>query len=310
MRLPTRSELKTIRERLQVKKPWDAIIIFVLNILISVPLFIILHQNLVDPEWPLHIDRVLIFITMVAAIQLVLNYLRKILLVCLALYVLALLYGSVFGNYGFGSVYEDYEAMVYTMAYDPNPQDVIISKLLPFPNKSKIIDAVDYNNPHVRNYAVGAATKYFRDVKGFHKQRQMIQCFSVFKDIRNRWTYVNDPHNAEYIASADESLLHFAGDCDDHAILMAACIRAVGGIPRIIHTGGHLYPEMLVGTKAELEIANFLIKDYLFSDESRGREVHYHEDEYGQIWLNLDYTATYPGGPFMSEEILGQLTFN
>lgn len=310
MRLPTRSELKTIRERLQVKKPWDSIIIFVLNILISIPLFIILHQNLVDPEWPLHIDRVLIFITMVAAIQLVLHYLKKVLLACLALYLIALLYGSVFGNYGFGSVYEDYEAMVYTMAYDPNPQDVIISKLLPFPNKSKIIDAVDYNNPEVRNYAVGAATKYFRDVKGFQKQRQMIQCFSVFKDIRNQWTYVNDPHNAEYIASADESLQHFAGDCDDHAILMAACIRAVGGTPRIIHTGGHLYPEMLVGTKANLEIANFLIKDHLFADESRGREVHYHEDEYGQIWLNLDYTATYPGGPFMSEEILGALTFN
>jgi hypothetical protein len=24
----------------------------------------------------------------------------------------------------------------------------------------------------------------------------------------------------------------------------------------------------------------------------------------GQVWLNLDYTAKYPGGPFMSEEIL------
>lgn len=310
MKLPTRSQISAFRKKLQVKKPWDSIIIFVLNILIAVPLFIILHQNLIDPEWPLHIDRVLIFITMVAAIQLVLHYLKKILLVCLAIYILVLLFGSVFGNYGFRSVYEDYEAMVYTMAYDPNPQGVIISRLLPFPNKGKIIDAVDYNNPRVRNYAVGAATKYFRDVKGFHNQRLMIQCFSVFKDIRDRWIYVNDPRNAEYIASADESLQHFAGDCDDHAILMAACIRAVGGTPRIIHTGGHLYPEMLVGTKADLEIANLLIKQHLFPDESRGREVHYHIDEYGQVWLNLDYTATYPGGPFMSEEILGQLTFN
>jgi hypothetical protein len=30
--------------------------------------------------------------------------------------------------------------------------------------------------------------------------------------------------------------------------------------------------------------------------------------ERGQVWLNLDYTAKYPGGPFMSEEILGALT--
>jgi hypothetical protein len=310
MKFPTRAQIKVLRARLQVKKPWDSVIIFVLNILVTVPAFMLLHHSLVDPEWPLHIDRVLIFITMVAAVQLVLHYLKKILMVCIALYILVLLFGSVFGNYGFRAVYEDYEAMVYSMAYDPNPQNVIISKLLPFPNKGKIIDAVDYNNPSVRNYAVGAATEYFRDVKGFHKQRLMIQCFSVFKDIRNRWIYVNDPHNAEYIASADESLLHFAGDCDDHAILMAACIRAVGGTPRIIHTGGHLYPEMLVGTKADLEVANLLIKQHLFPEESRGREVHYHIDEYGQVWLNLDYTATYPGGPFMSEEILGQLTFN
>lgn len=310
MALPNKLKIKKIIERFTIKKPWDSIIIFVLNILIIIPVFIILHQNLIDPDWPLHIDRVILFVSMTAVIQIILQYLKKILFAVVFVYLLVLLYGSVFGRYGFMSVYRDYEAMVYGMAYDPNPQDIIISRLLPFPNKGKIIDAVDYNNPKVRNYAVGAATKYFKNVKGFSNQRLMIQCFSVFKDIRNRWTYVNDPRNAEYIASADESLQHFAGDCDDHAILMAACIRAVGGTPRIIHTGGHLYPEMLVGKKADLEQANYLIKQFLFPDESRGREVHYHEDEYGQVWLNLDYTATYPGGPFMSEEILGQLTFN
>ncbi|TRW24387.1 transglutaminase [Flavobacterium zepuense] len=307
---PDIPKIKAFIKKLQVKKPWDSIIIFVLNVLIAIPLFIIIHQNIVDPEWPLHIDRILIFITMVVAIQLILRLLKHFLIFCIAVYILVLLFGSVFGNYGFNSVYEDYEAMVYTMAYDPNPQDLIISKLLPFPNKSKIIDAVDYTNPRVRNYAVGAATKYFKDVKGYHEHRLMIQCFSVFKDIRNKWNYVNDPRNAEYIASGSESILHFSGDCDDHAILMAACIRAVGGTPRIIHTGGHLYPEMLVGTKADLELANYLIKEELFTEESRGKEVHYHEDEYGQIWLNLDYTARFPGGPFMSEEILGALTFN
>ena len=30
------------------------------------------------------------------------------------------------------------------MKEDPNPQDLIISKLLPFPNKSKIITAVEF----------------------------------------------------------------------------------------------------------------------------------------------------------------------
>jgi hypothetical protein len=302
--------LKNLKTKLQIKKPWDSIIIFVLNILIAIPLCIIVHQNLIDPEWPFHLDRILIFIVIIVAIQLVLRLLKTVLIICIFFYLIALLYGSVFGNYGFNAVYEDYRSMVYTMADDANPQDIIISKLLPFPNKSKIIAAVDYDNPLVRNFALMATTKYFRDIKGYHKQRLMIQCFAVFKEIKNRWNYVNDPKGREYIAAASESLQHFSGDCDDHAILMAAAIRAVGGTPRIIHTGGHLYPEMLVGTKADLETANYLIKEVLFVQESRGKEVHYHIDERGQVWLNLDYTATYPGGPFMSEEILGALTFN
>jgi hypothetical protein len=91
---------------------------------------------------------------------------------------------------------------------------------------------------------------------------------------------------------------------------MAACIRAIGGTPRLIHTNGHIYPEMLIGKKADLEIANYLIKELLFIQESRGKEIHYHVDERGQIWLNLDYTALYPGGPFMPGEILGALTLN
>lgn len=302
--------LKKFKKKLQVKKPWDSIIIFALNILIAIPLFIILHQNLVDPHWPIHLDRILIFVLLVTIQQLILRLVKTILLIVIFLYLIALVWGSVFGNYGFNAVFEDYRYMIYAMSEDPNPQDLIISKLLPFPNKSKIIDAVEFDNPEVRNFALMATATHFRDVKRQQKERRMVQCFAVFKEIRNKWNYVDDPKGQEYIADASESLQHFSGDCDDHAILMAACIRAVGGTPRIIHTGGHLYPEMLVGDKADLETANYLIKELLFAEESRGKEVHYHIDERGQVWLNLDYTATYPGGPFMSEEILGALTFN
>jgi hypothetical protein len=307
---PTLTKIKNVRERLRIKKPWDAIIIFVLNILISTPLFLIIHQNIEDPQWPFHADRILIFVAMVTVLQLILHRLRTVLLLCIGIYLLILAYGSIFGNYGFSTVYQDYQAMIYTMAEDPHPQDVMLSRLLPFPNKGQILDAIDYNNPKVRNFAVASATKYFKDFRGQDKERRMVQGFSVFKEIRNRWNYVNDPAGREYIAHASESLQHFSGDCDDHAILMAACIRAIGGTPRLIHTGGHLYPEMLVGTRADLERANYLIKEKLFAKESRGKKINYHVDEHGQIWLNLDYTATYPGGPFMSEEILGELTLN
>jgi len=302
--------LKEIKSKLQVKKPWDSVIIFLLNILIAVPVFIIIHQNLIDPEWPFQIDRILLFLGIIILIQLILRLLRTIIIICLALYVIVLIYGSVFGDYGFNAVYEDYRSMVYSMSDDPNPQDIIISKLLPFPNKSKILSAIEYDNPAVRNFSLLATTKYFRDVKGYHEYRRLIQTFAVFKEIQNRWNYVDDPKGKEYIARATESLIHFSGDCDDHAILMAACVRAVGSTPRLIHTGGHIYPEVLIGNKVDLEAVNYLIKEVLFKEESKNKELHYHIDERGQIWLNFDYTAKYPGGPFMSEEILGALTLN
>ena len=301
---------QSIKQRFQVKKPWDDVIIFVLNILIAIPLFIIIHQNLINPNWFLNIDRVVLFLVLIVGIQIILRFLRTIILFCIILYFLVLVYGSTIGNYGFNSVFEDYNSIMYTMSDNPYPQDIIIAKLLPFPNKSKIVNAIEYQNPKIRNFAIMATTKHFKKVKGYSDYRTIIQCFAVFKEINSKWTYVSDPKARDYIASASESLLYFSGDCDDHSILMAAAIKSIGGTPRLIHTTGHIYPEILIGTQTDLEKVNFLIKNVLFVNESKENKLHYHVDERGQIWMNLDYTAKYPGGPFMSEEILGALTLD
>jgi hypothetical protein len=306
LKFPSTTEL---RQKLSLPKPWDIVVIFILNILIAIPTFLIAHQNLIDLNWVFQLDRILIFIIIVVGIQMLLRLVKTIIILIIFIYLIVLLYGTLFGNYGFNRVFEDYRYMIYSMSENPNPQDIIIAKLLPFPNKSKIIDAVDFSNSKVRNFALNATTKNFNPTHQKGNKRIMIQCFAVFKEINSQWNYVNDPKGKEYIAFASESLQHFSGDCDDHAILMAACIKAIGGTPRIIHTGGHLYPEMLIGDKNDLESAIYFIKEEFFAIESKNQQIHYHIDERGQIWLNLDYTATYPGGKFMSEEILGALTF-
>jgi hypothetical protein len=305
-----KKSFQNIIQKLQVKKPWDDVIIFVLNILIAVPVFIIAHQNLIELNWFYNIDRILIFLLIIVIIQLILRLLRTVIIVCMILYVLLLFYGTASGNYGFNSVYEDYASMIYTMSDNPFPQDIIIAKLLPFPNKSKILNAIEYQNPKVRNFAIMATSKNFKNIKGYSDYRTIIQCFAVFKEINSRWNYVSDPKDCDYIAVASESLVYFSGDCDDHSILMAASVRAIGGTPRLIHTKGHVYPEILIGSLNDLETVNYLIKNVLFVNESYKKQLHYHIDERGQVWLNLDYTAKYPGGPFMSEEILGALTLN
>jgi hypothetical protein len=307
---PKYISIQKIKHQLQVRKPWDDVIIFALNFLIAIPVFIIIHQNTINPNWYFNLDRIFLFLLILVIIQLVLRVLRTIIIICIALYLIALLFGTFSGRYGFSSVFEDYRYMIYSMSDSPNPQDIIISKLLPFPNKSKIINAIEFENKRIRDFSLWATTKNFREIKGYSKYRTIIQCFAVFKEINSRWNYVNDPKGKEYIADATESLTYLSGDCDDHSVLMAACIKSIGGTPRLIHTGGHIYPEIAIGNAADMETINYLVKKVLFVKESEGKKLHYHIDERGVIWLNLDYTATYPGGPFMSEEILGALTLD
>lgn len=290
--------------------PWDQIVILTLNILIMIPLLIIAHQNLIDLDWFWHLDRVLLAIVLIALVQWILSFIRKFIIIGIFLYLIVLLYGTLIGIYGFKDISQDYSYMLHAMANSPNPEEYLLPKVLPFPNKSKMLKAIEYNHPNIRNFAVFATQKHFSDIKGHQKHRKMIQYFAVFKEIRDRWNYVNDPKRDEYIALASESLIHFSGDCDDHAVLMAACIRAIGGTPRLVHTKNHIYPEVLIGDKSDLEAANFLIRELLFVNEVKNKGIHYHLDDRGQVWMNLDYTARYPGGPFLSNEVLGILTLN
>ena len=41
---------------------------------------------------------------------------------------------------------------------------------------------------------------------------------------------------------------------------------------------------------------------HLFGDEHMSR-IYYHENN-GEYWVNLDYTAHYPGGPYMDDKVL------
>jgi len=299
-----------LKEKFRIKSPWDMIIIFVLSILLTIPVFIIAHQNFITLDWAHYVDRIVLFIVILIAFLLLLRALRRVTLISVIIYFIILGFGTLSGKYGFQSIYEDYRSMIYTMNDEAYPQDIIITKLLPFPNKSKILDAVEYQNPKIRNFALMSINNHFKNVKGYYKNWTIIQSFAIFKEINSRWNYVSDPKGHDYIAKATESLRYLSGDCDDHSIFMAACIKSIGGTTRLIHTKGHIYPELLIGTKKNLDHINFLIKKVLFPNESKNKPINYHIDERGNIWLNLDYTAKYPGGPFMNEEILGALTLD
>lgn len=310
MKLKQKLEESKINRQFQVPQPWNSIIILVLNILIAIPIFIVAHKKIMDVNWPYELDHILLFLLIVLIIQVILHAMRTILIIAIGLYFIALLIGNLTDNYGFKSIYDDYKYMIYALQDSPHPEDYILNKLTPFPEKTAILQAIEFDNPRVRDFALKAIDANFKSISGYDKHRTLIQSFAVFKEINSRWTYVSDPRNEEYIAKASESLLYLAGDCDDHSVLMAACIKSIGGNPRLVHTDGHIYPEICIGSLADLETVNFLIKNELFKKESQNKAIHYHRDEYGQIWLNLDYTADYPGGPYLFDEILGTLNLD
>jgi hypothetical protein len=285
------------------------IVVFrVMSHLVALPGFIVLHRWLPELNWAFKFDRIVLFLLVVIAVE-VLYYWFKGLVIALFFLSFALLgYGSIFGYYGFIEAGQDYKTLLFATRENVKIQNLQLSKLRPFHHKSTVLKAIDIDNPIVRDFALMCVNKHFQGLKFDKKLRPLVHALAVFKEINSNWKYVNDPKSRDYFAKASESIRFLSGDCDDHSILMAAAIRSVGGTPRLIHTHNHMYPELKAGKRQDLGSLNQLVRHELFPIESKDKNLNYHIDEQGNIWLNLDYTANYPGGPFMAEEILGALT--
>lgn len=280
-------------------------IVYILSLLITIPLFIIFHKLLPNPDLAFHIDRIILGISLIAITILMLKQFKWIVFGASVVCFIFLLYGTLWGNYGFNRIYKDYLAMIYTINNSPKLNKISVPKSKALNTQLK--SAIDFSNPDVRNFALTATTKHFEEFakNSDESERKLIQYFAIFKEINSQWNYADDPSGQEYFAKASETVKHLSGDCDDHSILMVACIKAIGGTTRLIHTTGHLYPELLIESENDLETANYLINQELFVAESANSNgLHYHTDNDGHIWLNLDYTAHYPGAPFMDDNIL------
>ena len=292
---------------LTINKLRENVSIITLAFLICIPIFIYFRKNIFYFDAEVPIDKILIFFGMLILSIFILKLFRKIIAYSISIYILAFTITSLQGNYTLFYVINAYK--IIFLSDQMQQEEAILEQktLKPFPNKTRVFESVDFLNPKVRNFALYAINEHFVKTPNYAVNRKFIQYFAVFKEINKRWNYVNDPKGQEYFAKGNESLLYFSGDCDDHAILMCAAIKSIGGSMRLIHTGRHMYPELLIGKEKDLETAMYLISNELFIKESKGKTIYFHRDEKGKIWLNLDYTARYPGGPFLGEEVLSIL---
>jgi transglutaminase-like putative cysteine protease len=157
---------------------------------------------------------------------------------------------------------------------------------------------VDHKDSIVRNFAVYNSLQHFDE---YHiKYGSLVRVLSLFKHINSNFKYVSDSERDEYFASPKETIQNgMGGDCDDHTILMVSALKAIGAHCRMVLTEGHLYPELLVGDEKAFEMMQSAII-LLFGKEAIGN-IYYHEQN-GDYWINLDYSARYPGGPYVSEK--------
>jgi hypothetical protein len=286
---------------------------------LTMPPFIFFYSALPPLYLPffkeIRVDHIIIFIVVYSIVYYLAHRVKKYLYLSIAIGTAALIISGLLGFYSFSDLYKSYKSFLYNIEAGAIKFEFEQTSAENFPNADKMIAAIDYRNPIVRNYAATIAIKHFEAYeKGTN--RIIVQFFSVFKEIRNRWRYVYDPMGNEYFALASETIQQlqldgkFKGDCDDYSILMAACIKAIGGEVKLVRTHvltdygatvGHVYPEVKVGSVKNIENINYLIREVLFPLENKDEPIYYHIDKDDNVWLNFDYNDYYPGGKYQSK---------
>jgi len=279
-------------------------------LVVALPICILVWPHL--PLMPLPsvagigLDRLLLFLVVFAAVFFLLRKLPLLGYGVLVIVLAVVTFRAFQGGHGFRSLFDDYGKMLSSLPQSTNALPEV-KELRPFNGAEELRTAMNYIDPVVRSFAVRSATTWFKVEAEEKGDRTLVQAFSIFKVINSSWIYVSDPADGEYFAKASESVPLLAGDCDDHAVLMASCIKAIGGKVRLVRTTGHIYPEMCVGDVKGLQRAVHLIRNELFPEEARRADLYYHTDANGDHWINLDYTRHYPGGEVMNEKIIGIL---
>ncbi|MCB0478409.1 MAG: hypothetical protein KDC84_09615 [Crocinitomicaceae bacterium] len=295
------------------------LMISLITAFITLPVFIIVYRYVPKLELPIgdgfRLDHILTFILIFSLVFIFVRTFRFYIYIIAIIGLIGMTFTNFTGMYTMGDLVHDYKELLFDLSKETvKSKGENVSPDVEI--ELELREAIDYTNPVVREYAVNNAVKNFKDQEGLASNYKLIQYFSVFKEIVNGWEYVNDPSGEDYYSKASETINllqadgKFKGDCDDYSILMAACIKAIGGEVRLVRATiksdngeevGHLYPEVKVGTEKDMKEINYLIKTVLFPSEASGKELHYYLDPKGYIWLNFDYNDFYPGGRYQTE---------
>jgi hypothetical protein len=254
----------------------------------------------------LNIDLVVSFIIAIAIVRFILWLMRPLIFPTLLLVIVYLSYAQTMGTYGFQKVLHDYKTLAFSnwQVKDQKSKDLLSINPALFEKPAdkvtrRVMSKMQIGDSLVRNWAVKHSLDHFED----YQTRFGITArhLSLFKHINSNFKYVPDTHRDEYYATPTETIANgMGGDCDDHSILMASALMSIGARCRLVIIEGHMYPELFVGTKQDFDIFQQAVVQ-LFKNE-KIKEIHFHEHN-GEFWINLDYLAKHPGGPYLNDRL-------
>mgnify|MGYP000067543114 CR=1 FL=1 len=306
-------------------EPFSLLVVGLLSFIFTFPLFFLIDQFVPSVLLPfgdgIRIDQIILYLLLFVVLFLIIRKFKTLFISLSVIGLATLTVLNFVGVYPLNAVYSDYQNLLYNL--HKNSLEInFLSKNKNFIREENLRDAINYNDEAVLDFSRNIATKHFQEFATLSNDKRWVQYFSIFKEIKSNWIYVYDPLEEEYFSNASNTIEllrfngKFKGDCDDYSILMAACVRAVGGEVRLIRTEvmqpdgstiGHLYPEVKIGDKKELESVAYLLKSVLFPKEIKDNPIRYYHDPKGFIWLNFDYNDNYPGGRYQSDVRISEM---
>lgn len=168
----------------------------------------------------------------------------------------------------------------------------------------EIASCLDLGDDEVEQTALTIA----KDYPGEYNLNQVAE---VYDALRKGWYYNSDPSYKEKYKHANRTLQDGkisnsigVGDCDDFAILMASILESLQGSTRIVFAydqdtrKDHAYAEVYLGKKSDPRVDKLIgwLEDQYGQTDIPGQNVSGDE-----VWLNLDYNSTFPGGVYVGE---------
>lgn len=126
------------------------------------------------------------------------------------------------------------------------------------------------------------------------------QVCDAFDYLMDHWKLLDDPAGQELVCASAALWLAPGGDCDDFSVGISSALSSINGLTRVTFAYnaqrvGHAFTEVCLGRIDPTEMEEYIRARYNLSDFE---DINTRRDPNGYVYLNLDWTAEYPGAPY------------